>query len=74
MPVWPLANGTLDELQHVMQVNAYELPLKNPFQLVSDTQNTNKSCSFWTNLAGSFKKPPTLVKQEPSGWMGPPEL
>jgi carboxylesterase type B len=70
MPVWPLANGTLNELQDVMQVNGDTSPL----QLVSDTQNTNDSCIFWTNLAGSFKKPPILVKQEPSGRMGPSEL
>jgi hypothetical protein len=63
MPRWLPANGSLNELQGVMQITAGAHPLK----LVNDKQNTKDSCSFWINLARSIEKTPTLVKQEASG-------
>ncbi|KAI1497689.1 Alpha/Beta hydrolase protein [Biscogniauxia marginata] len=60
-PFWPHANGSGDQLSNVMQVRHSD---KDPFVCITDDQNSNDTCSFWTDLAASIMDPPKSYEKE----------
>ncbi|KAJ8131261.1 hypothetical protein O1611_g2365 [Lasiodiplodia mahajangana] len=59
---WPVANGSADKLSDVMRVS-WDLFGHN-FQLITDDQNANSTCSFWTELAKNLTSPQGDIDSE----------
>ncbi|KAF2836457.1 alpha/beta-hydrolase [Patellaria atrata CBS 101060] len=72
---WPLAQGTGDQIQSVLQA---KFQLSTPFHLffdvISDSINTQSSCMFWTKLAEEISDIGSFESQKPPSDIGNLEL
>ncbi|KAI0601467.1 carboxylesterase family protein [Biscogniauxia sp. FL1348] len=73
-PLWLPADRSADQLSHVMSVRSPLFPLPSiNFKNITDDQNSNSTCSFWTEIAKNITSAQTNINNEKIPLIDDPE-